>query len=233
MFLADMCRNDHPIGGFSKPPWAGDGAMLTWWTSSRWSWTPAESAGVDRGPGVALGMSGDLCSPLCHRLRLASEGVVHSTGVLSPESRDFASCPVLGFSPVIWERWHGVTVFDPGNTVGASSVSLGHSHCMWLGWTGGTRQSCHDVDAAGVGWKDQWQMVEVTWPSPQVPRVLCPLPQGLCTCRPVCLGCFSSVTLQISHKACFSLKTFSHSCTNIYLVWVKYLFNSFMRTLEG
>lgn len=46
---------------------------------------------------------------------------------------------------------------DPGNTVlhlppaGASSVFLGHSHCMWLGWTGGTRQSCHDVDTAGVG----------------------------------------------------------------------------------
>lgn len=34
-------------------------------------------------------------------------------------------------------------------------------------------------------------------------------------------------------KVYFSLKTFLNPCTNIYLVWVKYLFNSFMRELEG
>lgn len=45
---------------------------------------------------------------------------------------------------------------DPGNTVhlppgGASSVFSGHSHCVWLGQTGGTQQSRHDVAIAGVG----------------------------------------------------------------------------------
>lgn len=189
-----MCRKDHPVVGFSKPPWAGVCAMLAWWTSSLWSWTHHRAWGWQRAWCRAVDVW-DLCFPLCHILRLASEGVVQCTGVLSPKNWDLASCPVPGFSPVIWEGWHGVTV-SWSREHSSSPTQWGqfcvHSHCVWLGQTGGTQQSRHDVDTAGVGWEDRWQIVEVTRPSSQVSSVLSSLPLGLYTRCPVCLGCFSS-----------------------------------------
>ena len=74
-------------------------------------------------------------------------------------------------------------------------------------------------------------MVEVTRPSSQVSGV--PYHWAFRHAALLAWVAFPPVILQIPHKGCFSLKTFFNSCINIYLVWIKYLFNSFIRKLEG
>lgn len=125
---------------------------------------------------------------------------------------------------------------DPGNTVhlppsGASSVFTAIA-CGWdrqEGLNSPVMMLIQQVLVERIGGRS-WRSHD------RLPRSL--------VCCPPCHWAFTHaaqfawdasppVILQISYKGCFSLKTFFNTCINIYLVWVKYLFNSFMRKLEG